>query len=207
MKKTALIIVDVQRGFMTGGNLATPLANQGLPAPETILPFINHLMTEGRYGKVVLTQDFHPENHCSFAINLGVNPFAETTTKKGRPQMAWPIHCVAGTPDAEFHQDLKTQFADVVIRKGTNPEFDSYSGFMDDGGEVTGLAGYLKAHSITHVDVVGIATEYCVKATAIDALKAGFHTTVLLEGSGGVTKDGITAAITELRAAGVQVID
>ena len=203
---TALLVVDVQRDFMTEGALAVPLPNQGLPSPETILPFINNLMASGRYARVVLTQDFHPDNHCSFARTLGVPVLATTKTPAGRDQVAWPEHCVKGTPGADFHPGLYTRFADLVIRKGVRAEFDSYSGFSDDGGGLTGLTGYLSANRIEAVDVVGIATDYCVKATAIDAVKTGLATRVLREGCAGVAQGTIEAAVAEMVRIGVSVI-
>lgn len=202
---TGLIVVDVQRDFMTGGALAVPLPGQALPAAETILPPINELMANGDYARIVLTQDFHPDEHCSFADNLGVPVYTVAKTKAGRDQVAWPVHCVEGTPGAEFHPGLYTRFADLIIRKGVRTEFDSYSGFADDGGGLTGLAGYLKANGIEAVDVVGIATDYCVKATAIDAVKAGFRTRVLTNACAGVAKDTITAALAEMAKAGVTI--
>ena len=207
MNKKALIVVDVQNGFRTGGNLATPLPGQGLPAAENILPFINDHMANGGYAKVVLTQDFHPENHCSFARTLGVPLFTLTKTTKGRTQMAWTVHCVAGTEDANFHPGLYTRYADLIIRKGTNPDFDSYSGFKDDGGALTGLLGYLLANGIEEVDIVGIATDYCVKATAIDAKEGGLKVNVLLKGCGGVAANTIAEAIAEMRNLNINVID
>ena len=203
---TALIVVDVQRDFMTGGALAVPLPGQDLPAAETILPPINDLMANGGYARVVLTQDFHPEIHCSFAAVLGAPLFAMAKTKAGRDQVAWPVHCVQGTDGADFHPGLYTRFADLIIRKGVRAEFDSYSGFADDGGGLTGLAGYLKANGIEAVDVVGIATDYCVKATAIDAVKAGFLTRVLTHPCAGVAKDTIAAALADMAKAGVTIV-
>jgi nicotinamidase/pyrazinamidase len=203
---TALVVVDVQRDFMTGGALAVPLPAQGLPAAEMILPVINDLMANGRYARVVLTQDFHPENHCSFATVLGVPVLATAKTPAGREQVAWPEHCVKGTPGADFHPGLYTKFADLVIRKGVRAEFDSYSGFADDGGDLTGLAGYLQVNGISAVDVVGIAIDYCVKATALDAAKVGFATRVLLPGCAGVAKATIETAIAEMKRAGVAIV-
>lgn len=202
---TALLVVDVQRDFMTGGALAVPLPGQDLPAAEAILPPINELMAHGHYARVVLTQDFHPDEHCSFAATLDVPVFALAKTRAGRAQVAWPVHCVAGTPGAEFHPGLYTRYADLILRKGVHPEYDSYSGFADDGGAPTGLAGYLKANGIEAVDVVGIATDYCVKATAIDAVKAGFRTRVLAQACAGVAQATITTALAEMAAAGVTI--
>lgn len=203
---TALIVVDVQRDFMTGGALAVPLPGEALPPPESILPVVNRLMAAGGYARVVLTQDFHPADHCSFAANLRVAPFTLTHTPAGRAQMAWPVHCVEGTPGAEFHPGLYTKFAHAIIRKGTQAEFDSYSGFADDGGAVTGLTGYLRAAGITQADIVGIATDYCVRATALGARADGFTTRVLLDGCAGVAAATITDALAEMAAAGVEVV-
>jgi nicotinamidase/pyrazinamidase len=202
---TALIVVDVQRDFMTGGALAVPLPGEALPAAEAILPVINDLMANGGYARVVLTQDFHPAGHCSFAENLGVPVLTVAKTQAGRDQVAWPAHCVKGTTGADFHPGLYARFADLVIRKGVRNEFDSYSGFADDGGDATGLAGYLKANGIDAVDVVGIATDYCVKATAIDAAKAGFATRVLPRACAGVAKATIDSALVDMAKAGVTI--
>jgi nicotinamidase/pyrazinamidase len=204
---TALIVVDVQRDFMTGGALAVPLAGENLPAPEGILSRINDLLANGGYARVVLTQDFHPVGHCSFASTLRVPLYSLGKTAAGREQVAWPDHCVAGTAGAEFHPELQTRYANAIIRKGVNPAFDSYSGFADDGGAQTGLAGYLRSAGITTVDVVGIATDFCVKATALHANENGFKTRVLLPACAGVAAKSIAAAIAELRAAGVEVAE
>jgi nicotinamidase/pyrazinamidase len=203
----ALIVVDVQRDFMTGGALAVPLAGEKLPAPEGILPRLNSLMAEGGYTRVVLTQDFHPAGHCSFASTLGVPLYAKGKTAAGRDQTAWPEHCVAGTAGAEFHPGLHAGYANAIIRKGSDPACDSYSGFADDGGAQTGLAGYLRSAGITAVDVTGIATDFCVKATALHAREYGFATHVLLGACAGTTAAGIEAAIADLRAAGVVVVE
>lgn len=204
--RKALVVVDVQRDFMTGGALAVPLPGEDLPAPEGILPVINELMALAAYDRIVLTQDFHPTDHCSFAPNLRVAPFKHTKTPAGRDQVAWPIHCVEGTSGAEFHPGLYTRFAHAIIRKGTDRDYDSYSGFADDGGAVTGLAGYLQANAIEEVDVVGIATDFCVRATAIGASQAGFRTRALLIGCAGVATQTIKDAIAEMIAAGVEVV-
>ncbi len=203
----ALIVVDVQRDFMTGGALAVPLAGENLPAPEGILPRLNDLMAGGGYARVVLTQDFHPAGHCSFASTLGVPLYAKGKTAAGRGQVAWPDHCVAGTAGAGFHPGLHSRHAHAIIRKGVNPAYDSYSGFADDGGEQTGLAGYLHGAGIMAVDVAGIATDFCVKATALHARENGFATRVLLGACAGAAAAGVEAAVKELRAAGVVVVE
>ncbi len=205
----ALIVVDVQNSFMTGGDLITGLGGLCplLPPPEHILPYINNAMANGGYSKVVLTQDFHPENHCSFAKNLGVQVLQQGTTQAGRTQIGWPVHCVKGTKDADFHPGLYTRFADLIIRKGTSAEFDSYSAFEDDNNRTTGLSDYLHGLKIDNVDIVGIATDYCVKYTALDARKYGFNVNILLQGCSGVHPNTLGIAITEMQKAGCILLD
>jgi nicotinamidase/pyrazinamidase len=204
--RSALIVVDVQRDFMTGGALAVPLPGETLPQAETILPVVNDLMANGGYARVVLTQDYHPAGHCSFAPTLGVAPFATGRTVQGRDQIAWPVHCVEATPGVEFHPGLYTRYAHAIIRKGTDRDFDSYSGFADDGGATTGLAAYLRAHRIERVDVVGLALDVCVRATVLGAKAEGFATRVWLRGCAGTRAQAVDATVAELRAAGVEVL-
>ncbi|WP_309399657.1 nicotinamidase [Cerasicoccus maritimus] len=180
---TALIIVDLNNDFMPGGAL-------GAEGADAVLPVINELAAGDAYGLVVATQDWHPEEHVSFD--------------------QWPPHCVAGTPGAELHPHLDDANIDVIIRKGFDAHADSYSGFYNEHGETNGLAELLRARRIEAVDIVGIATDYCVKATAIDAAtKAGFRTRVLLNGCRGVglEPNHIPDAIAAMRAAGVEVVD
>lgn len=165
--KKALLVVDVQNDFCEGGSLAVPGASE-------IIPFINTLMEKGNYNEIILTQDWHPANHKSFASNNNRN-VGETIVMNAIPQFMWPDHCVQGTYGAEFHKDLDVSKATKIIQKGINPEIDSYSAFQDNNHFVkTGLEDYLKYHDIQIVEIVGLALDYCVKYTCLDAMEAGF---------------------------------
>ena len=167
----ALIVVDVQNGFTPGGNLAVAGADQ-------IIPVINQLTKKFEY--VVLTQDWHPEQHISFADNHENKVPFETIELSYGTQVLWPRHCVQGTHDAEFHPELNISTAQLIIRKGFHPDIDSYSAFMEaDRKTPTGLKGYLKEHQIDTVYIVGIATDFCVAWTALDAAQMGFKTYVI----------------------------
>lgn len=167
----ALIVVDVQNGFTPGGNLAVAGADQ-------IIPVINQLAKKFEY--VVLTQDWHPEQHISFADNHENKVPFETIELSYGTQVLWPRHCVQGTHDAEFHPELNISTAQLIIRKGFHPDIDSYSAFMEaDRKTPTGLKGYLKEHQIDTVYIVGIATDFCVAWTALDAAQMGFKTYVI----------------------------
>ena len=174
--KKALILVDVQNDFCEGGALAVPEAN-------SIIPYINLLLEENQYDEIILTQDWHPSNHKSFASNNGKN-VGETITLNGGSQFMWPDHCIQGTFGAEFHRDLNREKVTHIIQKGKNVEIDSYSGFQDNNHFVkTGLEDYLKYHDIQLVEIVGLALDYCVKFTAIDAFNAGFITCLHFNGT------------------------
>lgn len=171
VKHVALIVVDVQNGFTPGGNLAVAGADQ-------IIPVINQLTKKFEY--VVLTQDWHPEQHISFADNHENKVPFETIELPYGTQVLWPKHCVQGTHDAEFHPELNISTAQLIIRKGFHPDIDSYSAFMEaDRKTPTGLKGYLKEHQIDTVYIVGIATDFCVAWTALDAAQMGFKTYVI----------------------------
>lgn len=174
--KKALIIVDVQNDFCEGGSLAVPGANE-------IIPYINLLMQDNIYDEIILTQDWHPADHKSFASNNG-KKIGETIILNGIPQFMWPDHCVQGTPGADFHPDLNREKVTHIIQKGTNPDYDSYSGFQDNNQMVkTGLEDYLKYHDIELVEIVGLAMDYCVKYTCLDAAKIGFVTCLHFNGT------------------------
>ena len=170
--KTALILVDLQNDFMPGGALAVNEGDQ-LPA------IANSIMQ--RYELVVATQDWHPQNHGSFAVN---NPDAELFsmgTLNGLDQVMWPEHCVQGTTGAAFHNELRVNGIDKIFPKGTNPAVDSYSGFFDNNKQGdTGLDAYLRQEGITRLDIMGLATDYCVKFTALDALDLGYTTRLIV---------------------------
>ncbi|MGV2948809.1 bifunctional nicotinamidase/pyrazinamidase [Acinetobacter sp. AGC35] len=178
----ALLVVDVQRGFTPGGNLAVANADQ-------IIPNINLL---GQHFKhIILTQDWHPDNHISFADNHPGKAAYDSIQLDYGSQVLWPKHCVQGTRDAELHPDLNLPQAQLIIRKGFHPQIDSYSAFMEaDHKTTTGLAGYLRERGIDTVFVVGIATDFCVAWTAIDACKLGFKTYVIADATKGIDLNG-----------------
>ncbi len=171
VKQSVLIVVDVQNGFTPGGNLAVANADE-------IIPKINQLAQ--KFEHIVLTQDWHPDQHISFADNHpNKKPFETIELDYGR-QVLWPKHCVQGTHDAEFHPYLNIPTAQLIIRKGCHQNIDSYSAFMEaDRKTPTGLNGYLREHQINTVFIVGIATDFCVAWTAIDAAELGFDTYVI----------------------------
>lgn len=174
--KKALIVVDVQNDFCEGGALAVPEANQ-------IIPYINLIMKENHYDQIVLTQNWHPADHKAFASNNG-RKVGETITRNGAPQFMWPDHCVQNTFGAEFHRDLEVNRATHIIQKGKNPEFDSYSAFQDNNHFMkTGLDDFLKFHEIQLVEIVGLAMEYSVKHTCIDAARNGYVTCLHFNGT------------------------
>ena len=184
-EKTALIVVDVQNGFMPNGNLAVAHADR-------ILPNVNQLMHH--FNNVVLTQDWHPEHHISFANNHNnKHPFDMIDLPYGQ-QVLWTSHCVQGTKDADFHPDLDVSQAQLIIRKGFHAHIDSYSAFVEaDGTTKTGLTGYLNERQIDTVYVVGVATDFCVAWTAIDAVNLGFKTYVIEDATAGIDLDGSLA--------------
>lgn len=198
----ALLIIDVQNGFCPGGNLP-------VPEGDTIVPIINRLIEDGTYDLVVASQDWHPANHGSFASqHAGAKPF-DMGTLSGQPQVMWPDHCVQGTPDAEFHPDLATDAFDYIQQKGENPAVDSYSAFRDnDQAAITGLAGYLKAQQVTELDICGLATDYCVKFSALDArdMLPDVKVRFIEDASRGIAADGVKAAIEEMRQGGVTIV-
>ena len=167
----ALIVIDVQNDFCPGGALA-------VAGGDEIIAQINDLMDD--FASVVLTQDWLPANHASFAANHpGAAPFSLTEMPYG-PQVLWPVHCVQGTGGAAFHAGLRTDPAQLVIRKGFRPEIDSYSAFFEnDRTTPTGLEGYLRARGISTLTLVGLATDYCVAYSALDAARLGFAVTIL----------------------------
>jgi len=193
----ALILVDIQNDFCRGGALAVP---QG----EDVVPVANALMDQADI--VVATQDWHPADHGSFAVNHpGRKPF-ERVDLNGLPQVLWPVHCVQQSAGARFHPGLDTRRVRQIFPKGTDASIDSYSGFFDNGRrKATGLGDWLKGQRVDEVMVCGLATDYCVKATAIDAVQLGFSTTLMAEACRGVglQPEDVPAAIAAMRAAGV----
>ncbi|MCO5155990.1 MAG: bifunctional nicotinamidase/pyrazinamidase [Aquamicrobium sp.] len=170
MSAKALIVVDIQNDFCPGGALA-------VAGGDEIVPLVNALI--GAFDHVVLTQDWHPAGHSSFAsTHPGRQPF-ETIDMPYGPQTLWPDHCVQGTRGADFHPGLDWTKAQLVIRKGFRPSIDSYSAFFENDHKTpTGLAGYLKERGISDLTFVGLATDYCVAYSALDAVRHGFSATV-----------------------------
>jgi nicotinamidase/pyrazinamidase len=201
---TALIIVDVQNDFVPGGALAV---REG----DAVVPVINALqkLKGRRVDVVVATQDWHPRDHGSFAANHLGTKVGQVIDLAGLRQVLWPVHCVQETPGAEFVPSLDRSQIDHVVRKGTDPAIDSYSGFFDNGHrKATGLDAYLKQRGVNDVYVCGLATDYCVKFTALDARQLGHETHLIEDASRGVElKPGdVKAAVEEMRRAGVGVI-
>lgn len=196
----ALVVIDVQNDFCPGGALA-------VAEGDAIIPRINALM--GEFATVILTQDWHPATHASFAANHdGASPFSLKEMPYG-PQVLWPVHCVQGSHGAAFHADLRTDPAQVVIRKGFRPSIDSYSAFFEnDRTTPTGLEGYLRSRNITRLTLVGLATDYCVAYSALDAARLGFATTVLTGACRAIDLNGSLAeALAQMRSNGVTVAD
>jgi nicotinamidase/pyrazinamidase len=196
----ALILVDIQNDFVPGGALA-------VPEGDRIVPVVNRL--QPRFDLVVATQDWHPAGHGSFAANHPGRRPGEIIDLNGLSQMLWPTHCVQGTAGAEFVPGLDQKKRDRVFVKGTAPEVDSYSGFFDNGHrQETGLGDYLRERDVTEVYVAGLATDYCVKFTALDALQLGFKTYLISDACRGVNiqPGDVELAIEEMRAAGATIV-
>lgn len=195
--RTVLLVVDVQNDFCPGGSLAV----QG---GDAVVPVINALGRRLRH--VVLTQDWHPAGHASFASSHpGRKPF-ETIGLAYGPQVLWPDHCVQGSTGAAFHSGLDLPHAEAIIRKGFRPDIDSYSGFVEaDRRTRTGLEGYLRERGIAKVVIAGLATDFCVNWTAQDAARAGFETVVVEDACRAIDLDGsLDRAWADMAAAGVR---
>ncbi|MDZ4734814.1 MAG: bifunctional nicotinamidase/pyrazinamidase [Rhodospirillaceae bacterium] len=198
-KSTALIVVDMQNDFCPGGALA-------VKGGDEIVPLVNRLIDE--FAHVVLTQDWHTPNHTSFASqHPGKAPFQDIELTYGA-QTLWPDHCVQGTTGAAFHPDLRWTKAELVVRKGFHRSIDSYSTFYEnDRTTPTGLAGYLRERGLTRLALVGLATDYCVAFSALDAASHGFETSVLLDGCRAIDLNGSLAASEKaMRDAGVKLM-
>lgn len=195
----ALILVDIQNDFCPGGALA-------VQDGDAVVSVANRLMPQ--FDCVIATQDWHPPHHQSFASQHGKVP-GELIDLHGLPQVLWPDHCVQDSLGAAFHPGLDTERIQRVFRKGLDPRVDSYSGFFDNGGHnPSGLEDYLRAIAVREVHVVGLATDYCVKFTALDARRLGFETRVIAEACRGVnlSPGDVERALAELKEAGVGVL-
>jgi nicotinamidase/pyrazinamidase len=197
----ALILVDIQNDFLPGGALAVPHGDEVIPVANRVAP---------RFELVVATQDWHPRDHGSFAANHPGKKVGYVIDLHGLPQVLWPVHCVQGTAGAEFAPALDVSRVRRVFQKGTDSAIDSYSGFFDNGHRrSTGLADYLHEQVVDEVFVMGLATDYCVKFTALDAVRrAGLKTTLIEDGCRGVNlrPADSDAAVAEMRSAGVKVV-
>lgn len=193
----ALLVIDVQNDFCPSGALA-------VTGGDEIIPPINAVMAE--FDAVILTQDWHPAGHSSFASTHGVAPMSMTQMPYG-PQVLWPDHCIIGTTGAAFHAGLNVDAADMIIRKGYNPAIDSYSAFFEnDHSTPTGLEGYLRTRGINRLTLVGLATDFCVNYSAVDAAKLGFDVAVRMDLSRAIDFDGsLEAAVKGMQAAGVKI--
>ncbi len=196
----ALILVDIQNDFLPGGALAVTRGDE-------VIPVANR--AQENFPLVVATQDWHPKDHGSFASQHRGRRPGETSELDGLPQVLWPDHCVQGSPGAAFGSGLTMNRVEAIFRKGTDRRIDSYSGFFDNGHrKSTGLGDYLKGRGVKDVYVMGLATDYCVKFTALDARKLGFRTFLLVDGTRGVelSPGDVERAVDAMREAGVQVI-
>ncbi len=194
----ALIVIDVQNDFCPGGALAVPGGD------EVVAP-ISDMMDD--FDAVILTQDWHPDGHSSFASSHpGRNPFESIEMPYG-PQVLWPDHCIQGSQGSAFHAELRTD-ADLIIRKGFRPAVDSYSAFFENDQKTpTGLEGYLNTRGITKLTLVGLATDFCVQFSALDAARLGFDVTVRMAACRAIDLDGsLKAAENAMHKAGVTLI-
>jgi nicotinamidase/pyrazinamidase len=199
----ALLLIDIQNGFCPGGNLPVPDGDQ-------VVPVANRLIDSGKYDMVLASQDWHPAGHGSFASSHpGKKPF-EMGMLSGKPQMMWPDHCVQNTEDAMLHPALNVDDIDFIQQKGQNPTVDSYSAFRDnDQAALTGLAAHLRAEGVSQLDLCGLATDYCVKFSALDAIEMlpGVTVRFIEDASRGIDPAGVKAAINEMRTRGVTIIN
>ncbi|GAB2633126.1 bifunctional nicotinamidase/pyrazinamidase [Belliella aquatica] len=195
----ALIIVDVQNDFIPGGALEVAEGDQ-------IVPIINHL--QEKFDFIVATQDWHPADHGSFALNHPDKNVGDFIDLNGVNQFLWPVHCVQGSFGAEFHADLKQDKWKVIFQKGTNPKVDSYSGFFDNNRQGdTGLSKFLKDHGVQEIFVCGLAEDYCVKFTVLDGLAEGFDVHLILDATRAVNihTDDFAKAMIEMENAGATI--
>jgi nicotinamidase/pyrazinamidase len=197
----ALLVVDIQNDFLPGGALAVPEGDQ-------VIPIVNRLVE--CFALVLATQDWHPPNHGSFAANHSNRHPGELIDLNGIMQVLWPVHCVQGSYGAAFSSQFRTERLSEVFRKGIDPGIDSYSGFFDNGRKrSTGLAEYLRGRSIDELYICGLATDYCVKFSALDSIGCGIRTRVIEDACRGVNLEqgDSAAAIAEIRKAGASIVE
>lgn len=200
MPTEALLLIDLQNDFLPGGALAVPRGDEVVPIAAAVMP---------RFDLVVATQDWHPPDHRSFASQHPGRSVGEVIDLAGLPQVLWPDHCVRGTPGSELVRAVDVSRVAHVVRKGADREIDSYSGFFDNGRrKATGLDEYLRGQRVETVYLLGLAADYCVKFTALDARQLGYRTLLIEDGTRGVNlrPNDTAQAIGEMRAAGVEVV-
>jgi nicotinamidase/pyrazinamidase len=196
----ALLLIDIQNDFLPGGSLAVPDGDAVIAVANALMP---------KFSLVVATQDWHPPEHASFAVNNPGTLIGQVIEVEGAPQVMWPRHCVQGTRGAELAESLDRANIAAVVRKGVDPAVDSYSGFFDNQRKrATGLAELLRERGVDEVVVLGLATDYCVKFTALDALSLGLKTTVVEDGCRAVElmPGDCARALEEIRKAGGAVV-
>ncbi|RXG20499.1 bifunctional nicotinamidase/pyrazinamidase [Leeuwenhoekiella aequorea] len=193
----ALIIIDMQNDFMPGGSLAVPGGDQ-------IIPLINSL--QEKFDLVIATQDWHPDNHSSFAENHTGKSEFEQINLDGIQQVLWPVHCIQTTSGADFHPHLNVSRIEAIFRKGTDPKIDSYSGFYDNAHKKsTGLSGYLKGKGVTSLYFCGLAADYCVSYSALDALTEGFKVTLYEDATRAIDHNKFEEMKTQIIAGGGRI--
>ncbi|TRO67277.1 bifunctional nicotinamidase/pyrazinamidase [Christiangramia sabulilitoris] len=194
----ALIIIDVQNDFMPGGSLAVPKGDE-------VLPVINTL--QDKFDLVLATQDWHPERHASFSTSHERAKEFDVIKIEGLDQVLWPEHCIQNTQGAEFHQNLETAKIEAIFRKGTNPNIDSYSGFYDNAHlKSTGLGGYLKDKQVGKLFFCGLAAEYCVYFSILDAISEGFDATLIEDATRALNANDFEKAKIDILRKGGKVI-
>ena len=193
-----LVLVDIQNDFLKGGSLA-------VPEGEKIIKPINKIIKQ--YDLVIATKDWHPKNHISFASNHTDKKIGDIINVNGVDQVLWPDHCIQNSYGSDFPEQLDISKLAKVIYKGSDANIDSYSGFFDNGHfRSTGLSDYLKSKDVNKIDYVGLATDYCLKYTAIDSVSEGFKTRVLINCIKGIEEKGCELALNEMKSKGVELI-
>jgi nicotinamidase/pyrazinamidase len=197
----ALIIVDMQNDFCPGGALAVPEGDE-------IVPVINKLSY--KFKRIIATQDWHPPNHVSFALNHPGKKEFDIINYEGIEQVLWPKHCVPGTEGAEFNPGLNAEKFDLILRKGNNPKIDSYSAFREnDKKTLTGLEGYLKNLNVKRTYFCGLALDYCVFYSSMDSKELGFETYVIIDGTKGIDspEGNIEESLNVMRKKGIEIVE
>ena len=195
----ALVIIDMQNDFIPGGSLA-------VPGGDEIVPVINEL--QKKFDLVIATQDWHPSGHSSFAVSHPGKMEFETIKLHGMDQVLWPVHCVQNSKGAEFHPELRSEKIEAIFRKGTNKDIDSYSGFYDNAHlKSTGLAGYFEEKGVSSLYFCGLAADYCVYYSMIDALKEGFEAVLLEDATRPISEENFEKAKKAILHAGGKIMD